>query len=108
MRLSNSGGCQVNQFTYTGAGCFDFTSASATTLCRLLLASDQISTGFLPGNAFAYASTTSCALSPKPLPNPALCLSFSTTCSIVIDSRDESAQLADISSWTELMIIGIF
>ncbi len=36
-----------------GGGLVDFTSANATTLCRLLLASDQISTGFLPGKAFA-------------------------------------------------------
>src|SRR5215813_885676 len=53
MRLSKSGGCQANQATNTGAVCFDFASASVTTLCRLLLTTDQISTGFLPGNAFA-------------------------------------------------------
>src|SRR3974377_1479199 len=53
MRLSNSGGCHVNQLTKTGAGCFDFTSASATTPARLAATSDQISTGFLPGKAFA-------------------------------------------------------
>src|SRR5579872_2757145 len=105
-RLSNKGGCHVNQSTKTGAGCLDFTSASDTTLCRLLLTSDQISTGFLPGNAFAYAATTSPALSPKPLPNPALPLTFSTTWSNVIDSSEESAQLGDCSFWTELMIIG--
>ena len=32
----------MNQLTYTGAGCLHFTSASDTTLCRLLLTSDQI------------------------------------------------------------------
>jgi len=37
----------------TGAACLDFTSASATTDWRLLLAIDQISTGFRPGKAFA-------------------------------------------------------
>src|ERR1700761_420859 len=97
MRLSNRGGCHVNQSTYTGAGCLDFTSASATTLCRLLLTSDQISTGFLPGNAFAYASTTSFALSPNPAPNPARSFTFSTTCSSVTDSSEESVQLGDCS-----------
>jgi hypothetical protein len=34
-------------------GCWHFTFANATTLCRLLLTSDQISSGFLSGNAFA-------------------------------------------------------
>src|SRR5208283_5919114 len=106
MRLSNNGGCQVNQSTYTPAGCFDFTSANATTFSRLLLTSDQISTGFRPGNAFTYDSTTSGALSPKPAPKPALVLTFSTTCSSVIDSSAESDQLYDCSFSTELIIIG--
>ena len=52
-RPSKSGGCQPNHATWTGAGCFDFASARATRLWRLLLARAQISTGFLPGNAFA-------------------------------------------------------
>ena len=33
MRLSNNGGCQLNQLTKTGAGCLDFASASETTPC---------------------------------------------------------------------------
>ena len=53
IRPSKSGGCHPNQATYTGAGCFDLASARATTLWRLLLASDQISTGFRPGKALA-------------------------------------------------------
>src|SRR5690242_15891965 len=106
MRLSNSGGCHVNQSTKTGAGCLDLTSARATTDWRLLLTSDQISTGLRPGNAFAYASTTSFALSPKPAPKPARCLRRSAAWSSVIDSSDESVQLGDCSFCTELMIIG--
>ena len=49
MRPSNSGGCQVNQVTKTGAGCFTFAFASVTTPWRLLLTSEPISAGFLSG-----------------------------------------------------------
>jgi membrane protein implicated in regulation of membrane protease activity len=45
-----------------------FASASATRLWRMLFASIRISTGFLPGNALAHASTISRALSPNPAP----------------------------------------
>src|SRR5512139_3450595 len=105
-RLSNSGGCQPNQLTNTGAGCLTLASASVTTPCLLLLASDQISTGFLPGNTFAYASTTSLALSPKPGPNPALSFSRSATWSSVMLSSVESNELGDCSLNVEQMIIG--
>src|SRR5512142_108774 len=106
IRLSNIGGCQPNQPTNTGAGCRDLASASVTTPCRLLLTSDQISTGFFPGNAFAYASTTALVRSPNPRPNPARCFNRSTTCSSVTSSSVASVQLGDCSLNVELMIIG--
>src|SRR5262245_63370578 len=106
MRPSNSGGCQANQLTNTGAVCFDLASASVITLCRLLLTSDQISAGLLSGYAFAYASTTSCALSPSPGPNPARCFRRSATCASVRLSADASGQAGDISFNVEQMIIG--
>src|SRR5512133_1511245 len=106
IRPSNSGGCQANQLTKTGAGCFDLTSASATTLCRLLLTSDQISTGFLLGNAAAYACTTSRALSPNPAPKPALAFTFSTTSSSVTVCSDASIHAGACSFIVEQMIIG--
>ena len=106
MRPSKRGGCQPNHATCTGAGCFDLASASATTLCRLLLTSDQISIGFFPGNAFAYAATTSLALSPKPAPNPARTFTFSATSSSAIASSFASFQLGDCSLSIEQMSIG--
>jgi hypothetical protein len=81
-------------------------SASATTLWRLLLTSDQISTGFRPGNALAYASTTALDWSPKPAPNPARAFTFSTTSSSVTPSSEASGQLGDCSLSVEQMSIG--
>src|SRR6185295_10525488 len=106
IRLLNRGGCHPNQDMYTGAGCFDLASASATAPCRLLVTSDQISTGFLPGNAFAYAATTASALSPKPGPNPARSRTFSGICSSVMLSSDASIQLGDCSLKVEQISIG--
>jgi hypothetical protein len=106
IRRSKSGGCQPNHATYTGAGCFDLASARATTFWRLLLTSDQISTGMRSGKAFAYAATTSFAFSPKPGPNPARTFTFSATSSSVIASSFASFQLGDCSLSVEQIIIG--
>src|SRR5262245_900702 len=106
IRPSNIGGCQPNQATNTGAACFDLASASATAPWRLLVTSDQISTGFLPGKAFAYAATTASALSPKPGPKPARSRTFSGICSSVMVSSDASIQLGDCSLKVEQMSIG--
>ena len=65
-----------------------------------------MSTGFLSGNAFAYACTTSIALSPKPAPKPARCFRRSATSGSVMFMSDESVQAGDCSFSVEQMIIG--